>query len=147
MSGKRITDEQVKFYMSSRKQPSHAGAGECQAGISERSARRIEHGEVGVSAHRERHWRTRSDPFAGVWEEEIVSRLEQQPRLDATTLFEDLQDRHPGEYGNGQEAHLPASGEGLEGAARRGQGGDLPPGAGAGSAGVYRISPNSKAWS
>jgi hypothetical protein len=30
-------------------------------------------------------------------------RLEQQPRLDATTLFEDLQDRHPGQYGNGKK--------------------------------------------
>ena len=103
MSGKRITIEQVKFYMSSRKQPRTQAQASAKAGISERSARRIEHGELGESAHRERHWRTRSDPFAGVWEEEIVSRLEQQPRLDATTLFEDLQERHPGQYGNGKK--------------------------------------------
>jgi hypothetical protein len=103
MSGRRITDEQVKFYMSIRKQPRTQAQASAKAGISERSARRIEHGELGESAHRERHWRTRSDPFAGVWEEEIVSRLEQQPRLDATTLFEDLQERHPGQYGNGKK--------------------------------------------
>ena len=103
MSGKRITDEQVKSYMSSRKQPRTQAQASAKAGISERSARRIEHGELGGSTQRERHWRTRSDPFAGVWEEEIVSRLEQQPRLDATTLFEDLQDRHPGQYGNGKK--------------------------------------------
>jgi transposase InsO family protein len=89
--------------MSSRKQPRTQAQASAKAGISERSARRIEHGELGESAHRERHWRTRSDPFAGVWEEEIVSRLEQQPRLDATTLFEDLQERHPGQYGNGKK--------------------------------------------
>jgi transposase InsO family protein len=89
--------------MSSRKQPRTQGQASAKAGISERSARRIEYGETGGSAHRERHWRTRSDPFAGVWEEEIVSRLEQQPRLDATTLFEDLQERHPGQYGNGKK--------------------------------------------
>ena len=103
MSGKRITIEQVKFYMSIRKQPRTQAQASAKAGISERSARRIEHGEMGESAHRERHWRTRSDPFAGVWEEEIVRRLQQQPRLDATTLFEDLQDRHPGQYGNGKK--------------------------------------------
>ncbi|MEA3643083.1 MAG: IS21 family transposase [Lamprobacter sp.] len=89
--------------MSSRKQPRTQAQASAKAGISERSARRIEHGELGGSAQRERHWRTRSDPFAEVWEEEIVSRLEQQPRLDATTLFEDLQDRHPGQYGNGKK--------------------------------------------
>jgi hypothetical protein len=75
MSGKRITDEQVKFYMSSRKQPRTQAQASAKAGISERRARRIEHGGLGESTHRERHWRTRSDPFAGVWEEEIASRL------------------------------------------------------------------------
>ena len=49
---------------------------------------------------KERHWRTRKDPFAAVWDSEIVPLLEGQPVLDATTLFEDLQDRHPGKYGN-----------------------------------------------
>jgi hypothetical protein len=47
MSGKRITDEQVKFYMSSRKQPRTQAQASAKAGISERSARRIEHGELG----------------------------------------------------------------------------------------------------
>jgi transposase InsO family protein len=103
MSGKRITDEQVKFYMSSRKQPRTQAQASAKAGISERSARRIEHGGLGESTQTERHWRTRTDPFEGVWEEEIVRRLEQQPRLDATTLFEDLQERHPGQYGNGKK--------------------------------------------
>jgi hypothetical protein len=103
MSGKRITIEQVKFYMSNRKQSRTQAQASAKTGVSERSARRIEHGEVGVLQRKERHWRTRADPFAGVWEEEIVSRLERQPRLDATTLFEDLQERHPGEYGNGKK--------------------------------------------
>jgi transposase InsO family protein len=103
MSGKRITDEQVKYYMSSRKQPRTQAQASAKAGISERSARRIEHGGFGELTPRERHWRTRSDPFAEVWEAEIVRRLEQQPRLDATTLFEDLQDRHPGEYSNAKK--------------------------------------------
>ena len=72
----------------------------CEA---ERRARRIDHREGGGIQRKERHWRTSTDPFAGVWEEEISSVLERQPRLDATALFEDLQERHPGEYGNGKK--------------------------------------------
>jgi len=103
MSGKRITSEQVKLYMSSRKQPRTQAQASAKAGVSERSGRRIEHGEIGVLSPKERRWRTRADPFAAVWDSEIVRRLERQPRLDATTLFEDLQDRHPGVYGNGKK--------------------------------------------
>ena len=74
-----------------------------KAGICERSGRRIEEGRISVLESKERHWRTRKDPFAKVWESDIVPLLEQQPALDATTLFEDLQDRHPGRFGNGKK--------------------------------------------
>jgi transposase InsO family protein len=33
----------------------------------------------------------------------VVALLERQPALDATTLFEDLQDRHRGKFGNGKK--------------------------------------------
>ena len=52
---------------------------------------------------KERHWRTRKDPFAEVWDSEVVPLLEKQPALDATTLFEDLQDHHQGKFGNGKK--------------------------------------------
>jgi hypothetical protein len=52
---------------------------------------------------KERHWRTRKDPFADVWDSEIVPLLKKQPALDPTTLFEDLQDRHRGQFGNGKK--------------------------------------------
>ncbi len=103
MSGKRITSEQVKLYMSNRKQGRTQTQSSAKASVSERSGRRIDSGRTSGSQSRERHWRTRADPFDAVWEDEIVSRLEQQPRLDATTLFEDLQDRHPGEYSNAKK--------------------------------------------
>jgi DNA-binding response OmpR family regulator/HAMP domain-containing protein len=74
--------------MSNRKQSRTQAQASAKTGLSERSARRIEHGQIGVSQRKERHWRTHADPFAGGWEEEIVSRLERQPRLDAATLFE-----------------------------------------------------------
>lgn len=103
MSGKRITMQQVRLYMSSRQQGLTQSQASAKASISERSARRIEEGGISVLEGKERHWRTRKDPFAEVWEVEIVPLLEKQPALDATTLFEDLQDRHPGQFGNGKK--------------------------------------------
>jgi transposase InsO family protein len=89
--------------MSSRKQGQTQEQASAKAGVSERSARRIEDGRIGVLENKERHWRTRKDPFAEVWDSEVVPLLEKQPALDATTLFEDLQDRHRGKFGNGKK--------------------------------------------
>ena len=100
MSGKHITTQQVRLYMSSRKQRQTQEQASAKAGISERSGRRIDGGRISVLESKERHWRTRKDPFAAVWDSEIVPLLEGQPALNATTLFEDLQDRHPGRYSN-----------------------------------------------
>jgi transposase InsO family protein len=103
MSGKRITTQQVRLYMSSRNQGQTQEQASAKAGICERSGRRIEDGRISVLERKERHWRTRKDPFAEVWDREIVALLERQPALDATTLFEDLQDRHRGRFGNGKK--------------------------------------------
>ena len=59
-----------------------------KAGISVRTGRRIEKGERGEP--QERHWRTRVDPLAGVWESELVPLLEQEPGLTGITLWEYL---------------------------------------------------------
>ena len=103
MSGKSITMQQVRLYMSSRKQGQTQEQASAKAGVSERSARRIEGGQISVLEKKERHWRTRKDAFAQVWDSEVVPLLEKQPGLDATTLFEDLQDRHQGKFGNGKK--------------------------------------------
>ena len=103
MSGKAITMQQVRLYMNSRKQGQTQEQAGAKAGIGERSGRRIEGGQIGVFERRERHWRTRKDAFAGVWDSEVVPLLEKQPGLDATTLFEDLQDRHEGKFGNAKK--------------------------------------------
>jgi hypothetical protein len=103
VSGKRITRQQVKAYMSSRTEGRGQAQASARADISERSGRRIERGEVGVQSAKMRHWRTRGDPFVEVWSSEIEPLLEKQPALDATTLFEDLQDRHPERFSNGQK--------------------------------------------
>lgn len=89
--------------MSHRKQGEAQASASAKAGVSERTGRRIEAGQVNPLENEERHWRTRKDPFAGVWDSEVLPLLEKQPRLNATTLFEDLQDRHPGRYPNGRK--------------------------------------------
>lgn len=69
-----------------------------KAGVSVRSGRRIEQGELQSQRGRPHDWRTRRDPLAEVWESELVPMLERQPKLQAITLFEYLQDTYPGRY-------------------------------------------------
>ena len=68
-----------------------------RAGISERSGRVIEKGQRKESMPI-RHWRTRKDPFAEVWQEELVPFLEASPSLMAITLLEYLQVKYPESY-------------------------------------------------
>jgi hypothetical protein len=89
--------------MSSRTQGRTQIQASAKVGISERSGRRIDGAGTRVTEPKERHWRARKDPFAEVWDSDIVPLLEQQPRLDATTLFEDLQERYPQRFGNGKK--------------------------------------------
>ena len=54
------------------------------------------------SEMRQKHtWRTRPDPFADSWEE-IRQLLAVEPGLQAKTLFEHLQQVHPGRFSDGQ---------------------------------------------
>ena len=66
-----------------------------KAGISERSARRIESLATLPSQTPRRYWRSRADPFADVWDAEVVPLLKGAPKLMAITLLRKLQDDHP----------------------------------------------------
>jgi len=70
-----------------------------RAGISERSARRLDETEALPSQDRGRSWRTRADPLTVVWEAEVVPLLQTDAALNAVTLLEEMQRRHPGQYG------------------------------------------------
>src|ERR1700682_914197 len=99
MSGKRVTDRQVRRYMASRKDGSTQAAAAARAGFSERTGRRMDDSPVLPSQRdRTRRYRTRQDPFAGVWRAELVPMLTAMPSLRATTLLEELQRRHPARY-------------------------------------------------
>jgi hypothetical protein len=72
-----------------------------KAGISERSARRIESAVTLPSQNPRRYWRSRADPFADVWDTEVVPLLRGAPKLMAVTLLRKLQDDHPERFPDG----------------------------------------------
>lgn len=100
-----VTDEQVRLLRRRRMEGKTQETAAAAAGMSVRTARKWERGPLPseVKAKR-RSWRTRPDPFAKVWDSEVVPLLEadQDGELEATTILAELQQRHPGEYSKGQ---------------------------------------------
>jgi len=72
-----------------------------KAGISARSARRIDKAVVLPSQTPRRYWRSRADPFVDVWDTEIVPLLKSAPKLMAVTLLRKLQEDHPDRFAHG----------------------------------------------
>jgi transposase InsO family protein len=100
MPGKKITDHQVHQYKQDRGRLTQVAAA-ARAGLSERSARRIEQSQTLPSQRPARAWRTRADPLGEVWESEVVPLLRADAELNAVTLLEELQRRHPADFGDG----------------------------------------------
>ena len=97
-----VTDQQVRLMMKLSKTEKTLSLAAAKAGMDEKTARKYHRlrrlpSEVQV----EHAWRTRDDPFAEVWDE-VCSKLENNPGLQAKTLFEDLQRRYPGRFADGQ---------------------------------------------
>lgn len=97
MSGTRITDQQVRLYMTKRKHHSQEVAAS-KTGISVRTARRIERDATLPSQKPRQSWRTRPDPFADVWDSEVLPLLRGNPQLMGITVLRKLQDDHPERY-------------------------------------------------
>ena len=73
-----------------------------KAGMHRETARKyITAGELPSTMVAPRDWRTRPDPFEEHWPE-IEARLRATPELEAKTVFELLQEQHPGRYDAGQ---------------------------------------------
>jgi len=68
-------------------------------GISVRSAQRIDRGELQPQnqPQRGRHWRTRADPLADIWDSVLVPMLEKAPQLEPQTLLLHLEQSFPGQ--------------------------------------------------
>lgn len=97
MLGKKITDHQIRLFMQSKQQGNSNAVSAAKAGFSERTAYRLNVQE-GNHKQSKRVWKTRSDPFESVWHRVLVPLLETEPKLEARTLLEELQNRYPGQY-------------------------------------------------
>ena len=99
-----VTDEQVRLLRQKRMDGKTQESAAAAAGMSVRTARKWATGPLPSGAKPERTWRTRPDPFEDVWVEEIVPLLRRDEGriLQATTLLELLEGRHPGRFGVGQ---------------------------------------------
>jgi hypothetical protein len=93
-----VTSQQVTIYMSQRQQGQTQDLAAAKAGLSVRTARRLERRAESADPPAPRHWRTRPDPFADVWDEVVVPQLAATPDLQALTLLEWLQEHYPGQY-------------------------------------------------
>lgn len=92
-----VTKQQVNIYMSAKKSGCTQTTSAAKAGFSERTGRRMEK-RGGCLTNGQRHWRTRTDPFAKVWENELRPMLQREPALQAITLLEYLQEHDPERY-------------------------------------------------
>jgi len=74
------------------------------SGMSVRTARRWQRGLLPSEKAKQRTWRTRTDPFADVWSEEIEPLLRKDTggALQATTVLEWLDERYPGRFSQAQ---------------------------------------------
>lgn len=73
-----------------------------KAGMGEKAARKyLRSGLLPSQIKKPRDWRTREDPFADVWTE-VEAMVKEAPRLEALTIFQDLQRRYPEKFQDGQ---------------------------------------------
>jgi len=78
------------------------GKAAMKAGMHRQTARKyVEAGKLPSTMSAPRDWRTRTDPFEEHWPD-IEARLRETPGLEAKTLFELLEEAHPGRYAPGQ---------------------------------------------
>lgn len=97
-----VQDRQVrKLYMlKSREETLEAAA--IKSGMDEKTARKyLRSGKLPSQSKIPHTWKTRKDPFEGVWEE-VRKRLGTAPGLEAKTIFEDLQRMYEGVFADGQ---------------------------------------------
>lgn len=88
MSGKYITDQQVRLYMTHRSDQTQLIAA-AKSGISVRSARRIDQQQL-QPAQPVRQWRTRADPLIAVWDDVVLPMLKASDELSAVGIFDHL---------------------------------------------------------
>jgi transposase len=98
----RVTDAQVRKLMQEHTRVGRVDLASLRAGVHRNTGSKyVKLGKVPSELRRPRTWRTRSDPFAEDWAE-MAERLGDAPELEAKALLEDLCERYPGRYQEGQ---------------------------------------------
>jgi transposase len=99
-----VTDRQVRLLRKRRMEGMKLEAAASAAAMSERTARKWQRGPLPSAGKKPRQWRTRTDPFEQVWADEIEPLLvaDTDGRLEAKTIFEELERRRPGQFEPGQ---------------------------------------------
>lgn len=97
-----VTDEQILRLRQALQKGMSLSLAAAKAGMDRKTARTYRQrerlpSEVGM----EHTWRTREDPFDGIWPW-VQEQLALNPRLEAKTLFQDLQRQYPGRFADGQ---------------------------------------------
>ena len=98
-----VKDEQVKLLRRKRMEEKHTEASAAAAaGMSQPTARKWREGPLPSESKKPRDWRTREDPFAGIWDKDVVPLLEADTKrkLKAKTVLGELMKLHPGEFDN-----------------------------------------------
>ncbi len=97
-----VTDKQVRRLRKLSNTEKNQEIAASKAGMDPKTARKyLALNRVPSELGKERNWRTRGDPFHEVWDQ-VRQQIEENPGLEAKTLFEWLQREQPGRYSDGQ---------------------------------------------
>jgi hypothetical protein len=97
-----VTDHQVRRLRKLSNTEKNQEIAASKAGMDPKSARKyVALNRLPSEVTRERHWRTREDPFHEVWDQ-VRQQIEENPGLEAKTLFEWLQREQPSRFSEGQ---------------------------------------------
>ena len=97
-----VTDHQVRRLRKLSNTEQNQEIAASKAGMDPKTARKyLTLNLLPSEARKERHWRTRDDPFSEVWEQ-VRQQIEENPGLEGKTLFEWLQREYPGRFADGQ---------------------------------------------
>jgi hypothetical protein len=97
-----VTDHQVRRLRKLSNTEQNQEIAASKAGMDPKTARKyLALNLLPSEVKKERHWRTRDDPFSTVWDQ-VRQQIEESPGLEAKTLFEWLQREYPGRFADGQ---------------------------------------------
>ncbi len=98
-----VTNQQVRRLRMLIKKERTKGIAAAKAGMDEKTARKyVKAGKLPSEIKKPHDWRTRQDPFDSIWEKQIKGMLQNNPGLEAKTIFEYLQREYSGRYQDGQ---------------------------------------------